>query len=127
MSRIPFPTIRAIVSRFGDWKQVSGTGDIGWSPAAPGEAELPAPEEKAAESWAFVLPTDFDSYQTTEKPHIVDLHVPTDEPLTTGRFVPPSEFEPTLPILVVPTFPMQWIEVDDSYPLPLLIKARPAC
>ena len=45
MSRIPFPTIWPIVSRFGDWKQVRGTGGIGWSPAAPGEGELPAPEE----------------------------------------------------------------------------------
>jgi hypothetical protein len=44
-----------------------------------------------------------------------------------AHFVPPSAFEATPPILVVPTFPLQWFEVDHSYPLPLLIKAPPAC
>jgi hypothetical protein len=126
MSRIPFPTIWPIVSRFGDWKQVRGKGGLGWSPAAPGEGELPAPEEiQAAESWAFAPLTELSF--TSEVPFISDLNVPTDGPLTTGRFVPPSAFEATPPILVVPTFPTQWIDVDHSYPLPLLTKARPDC
>jgi hypothetical protein len=125
MSRIPFPTIWPIVSRFGDWKQVRGKGGLGWSPAAPGEGELPVSEEiEAAKSWAFAPLTEFSF--TNEVPYISDLNVPADEPLRTGRFVPPLAFEATPPILVVPTFPMQWNE-DHSYPLPLLTKARPDC
>jgi hypothetical protein len=126
MSRISFPTIWPIVSRFGDWKQVRGKGGLGWRPAAPGEGELPVSEEiEAAESWAFAPFTEFSF--TNEAPYISDLNVPADEPLRTGRFVPPLAFEPTPPSLVAPTFPMQWNEVDHSYPLPLLTKARPDC
>jgi hypothetical protein len=126
MSRIPFPTIWPIDSRFGDWKQVRGKGGLGWSPAAPGESELPAPEEiQAAESWAFAPLTELSF--TSESSYISDLNVQTNEPITTENFAPPSAFEATPPILVVPTFPMQWIEVDHSYPLPLLTKARPDC
>ncbi len=84
MSRISFPAIWPIVSRFGDWKEVRGRGGIGWSLAAPGEGELSAPEETGAvESWAFAPLTEFSF--TSEVPYISDLNVPTDEALTTGR------------------------------------------
>ena len=55
MSRIPFPTIWPIVSRFGDWKQVRGTGGIGWSPAAPGEGELLHPKKQKLPTLGLLL------------------------------------------------------------------------
>jgi hypothetical protein len=125
MSRISSPTIWPIASRFGDWKQVRGKVGLGWSPAAPGEGELPASKEiEAAESWAAAPLTELSF--ASEAPYISDLNVATDELITTEEFVPSLAFVTTSPVFVAPTFPMQWIELDASYPLPPTIKIQ-AC